>query len=466
MRDLLIALVWIGLMPLILTSAHVGVLLWVWVALLSPNDLLYGFMAEVPFNKILAVITITLIVVGKEKKDPYLDSSLVFLLLFGLEATGAWANAIAPSDDGTDLYFKLVKIISLTFIITALMKTRHRINLLLLTVTISVGFLIVKEGLIGLLTAGGHKILGNGAFGDNNSVAVTVLMVIPLIYYLARYSAVPVVKIGLFIVLGLSVTTVVMTFSRGGFVGLLVLGAFILKNSRNKFAGLAIVCLAGGLTYLLAPDTWFDRLNTIETADNDGSFMGRVVAWKISWLIAADHPLFGGGMHAVQRLLVWDTYKPLLYHLDFISTPPADDVPHAAHSIYFEVLGDMGFLGLTLFLGMLGSAFWNCSRLYNMARHEPSLIWAADLARMLQVTLIVYLVTAAALSMAYFELIYIVIAIASRCRRTVSLSLAAECAAAIQQTVGAAPSPGPVRPWQRRPARWTSAPAGQGSGSR
>jgi putative inorganic carbon (HCO3(-)) transporter len=248
----------------------------------------------------------------------------------------------------------------------------------------------------------------------------------------------------------------VMTFSRGGFIGLLVLAAFMIKNSRSKVASLLLVALACGLIYILAPESWFERLNTIESADNDASFTGRIVAWKISWLIAVDHPLFGGGMHAVQRLLVWDTYKPSLYRLDFIPTPPADSRPHAAHSIYFEVLGDMGFLGLTLFLALLGTSLWNCSKIYRMARNQPSLAWAADLARMLQVTIVVYLVTAAALSMAYFELIYIILAVSSRCLRTVKLTLAEENALAARK-IGRqtnAPALVPLRSGLQRPARW------------
>ena len=136
--------------------------------------------------------------------------------------------------------------------------------------------------------------IGTGSVGDNNSLATALLMTVPLIYYLARHSAVRAVRIGLLAALALALVTVVATYSRGGFVGLLVLGGFLVKNSRNKLGSLVLVVLAGTLTYAFAPESWFERLNTIGDASNDGSFMGRVVAWKISWLIAMDHPLFGG----------------------------------------------------------------------------------------------------------------------------------------------------------------------------
>ena len=427
MRDLAFAVVWLALLPLTFMSAHVGVLLWIWVALLSPNELLYGFMAGIPFNKIVAIITLGLITVSKEKKDIYLDGTGVLLILFALAATISWYGGIVSTPDATDLYQKILKEIVLAFAIMAVMTTRHRIHLAVLTVAISFGFLAVKEGLIFLLTGGGHKVLGTGSVGDNNSLAAALLMTIPMMYYLARHSAVRIIRIGLLAALGLAVVTVIATFSRGGFVGLMVVGLFMVKNSRNKFGSFALVVATGVLIYMLAPASWFERLNTINDVSDDGSFMGRVVAWKISWLIAMDHPLFGGGMHAVQRLLVWDTYRPFLYLLDsVIVTPPADTFPHAAHSTYFEVLGDTGFIGLTLFLGVVGLGFWNCRSIMRMGRGHPSLTWAVDLGRMMQITLVVYCVTTALLSMGYFELFYVVVALLSRCRRTVKQALAAQ----------------------------------------
>lgn len=428
MRDAMFALVFMALLPLSLMSAHAGVLVWVWIALLSPGELLYGFMAGVPFNKLVAVTTLGLVLVSREKKDTYFDATSLMLILLAAAATVSWAGSIVSTPDGTDLYLKLIKEIVLAFVIMAVMTTRHRIHLLVLVVAISFGFLAVKEGLIFVLTAGGHKVIGTGSVGDNNSLATALLMTVPLLYYLAQHSAVRLVRVGMLTVMGLAIVTVIATFSRGGFVGLLLLGGFAVKNSRNKGGSLALVLLAGVLTYFLAPESWFSRIDSINNTATDGSFMGRVIAWKISWLIAMDNPFFGGGPHAVQRWAVWNSYTPLLYLLDFIKTPELDGIPHAAHSTYFELIGDLGFVGFAVFISLLGIAFWNCSKLRRMSRGHPSLTWANDLGRMMQITLVIYAVTTAALSMAYFELFYIVVALLSRACRTVQLSLKAESA--------------------------------------
>ena len=100
MRDIALAMIWMLLLPCILMSASMGILAWVWVALLSPNELLYGFMAGVQLNRIVALITIPCIFLSREKKGGYLDATLVLLLLFTMVATASWATSIVDSADG------------------------------------------------------------------------------------------------------------------------------------------------------------------------------------------------------------------------------------------------------------------------------------------------------------------------------------------------------------------------------
>ena len=424
MRDAWFALTWMLLLPMTVMSAHVGVLLWIWVALMSPGEVLYGVMAGVTFNKIVAIITIISIPINMEKKEFYLDGLAIVVLLFTVAATISWLAAIVPDTDTDLLYQKLLKEIVLFFAITSVMLTRNRIHLVLVVIALSIGFFSVKEGLIFALTAGGHIILGSGAIGDNNALATAMLMIVPILYYLYRYSELRAVRLCFMAALVLSLVATIGTYSRGGFVGMLVLGMFMVKNSRHRVSTTLLVGLAGVLVYTLAPAAWFTRLDTINSATDDGSFMGRVIAWKMSVLVALDHPMTGGGPHSIHRLLVWETYRPQLYRLDFITTPPADTLPHAAHSIWFEILGDLGFPGLTLFLAILILTFWKCRSIARMTHGHPSLAWAGDLARMLQISLAVYITTGSALSLGYFEMYYIIVALLSRISRTVQQTLA------------------------------------------
>ena len=423
MRDAWFALTWMLLLPMTVISAHVGVLLWIWIALMSPGEALYGPMAGVPFNRIVAIATIASVPFSKERNDFYIDKLSALLLVFIIAATFSWLTAIVPGTDTDALYEKLLKEAVLFFAVTSVMMTRHRIHLSLIIIVLSIGFFSVKEGLIFAITAGGHIILGSGSIGDNNALATAMLMTIPILYYLYRYSQLRAVRLCFMAALILSVIATIGTYSRGGFVGMVVVGLFMVGNSRHKLGAVFLLILTVALVYVLAPGAWFERLNTINSASDDGSFMGRVVAWKMSILVALDHPFTGGGPHSIHRLLVWETYRPMLPRLDFITTPPADALPHAAHSIWFEILGDLGFPGLIFFVAILAVASLKCRSITRMTRDQPSLAWAADLSRMLQISLAVYAVTGSALSLGYFEMYYIVLALVSRLGRTVEQCL-------------------------------------------
>jgi O-antigen ligase len=77
--------------------------------------------------------------------------------------------------------------------------------------------------------------------------------------------------------------------------------------------------------------------------------------------------------------------------------------PRASHSIYFMVLGEHGFVGLGLYLLMIFAAWRNLVRIPKLCRDRPDLLWASDLARSLQVSVIGFLVGGAALPMAYYD---------------------------------------------------------------
>lgn len=454
MRDAAFALVWAVMFPITFWSPHVGVLLWVWVALIAPNEQLYGIMSSVPYNKVVALVTIVMLVVSRERKQFYLDAMVVLLIVFTLVATGSAYGSIADDAGNWDIYGKLIKEVALALVICGVMWSRHRIHMLLIAICLGYGFAAMSEGGQFLITAGGHKVLGASSVGDNNSLATAVLMIIPLLLYLIQYSAWRPAKLAFIGLLAFSVLCVIGTYSRGGFIGMVILAGMFVRNSRRKLRSIVVVVLAGALVVTLAPESWYARLNTLNHGADD-SFMQRVTVWKVSTLIALDHPIFGGGLHAVQTWPVWTAYAARLPSLAWIDTPPPDPFPRAAHSSYFEVLGDLGFTGLAVFLLLLVVAVLDCSRILRLCRRRPDLVWAADLARMLQVTVVIYAVTTISLSMAYFEGLFIMLALSSRLLRTVRQTIAGTLptrTVALPASRAGAGLPGLPAPAFRRPA--------------
>ena len=77
---------------------------------------------------------------------------------------------------------------------------------------------------------------------------------------------------------------------------------------------------------------------SITEYEQDGSAMGRINAWWMAWNLAKAN-FTGGG---------FDIYEPAVFQA---YAPNPTDV-HAAHSIYFQVLGEHGFIGLILFVAI------------------------------------------------------------------------------------------------------------------
>jgi probable O-glycosylation ligase (exosortase A-associated) len=79
---------------------------------------------------------------------------------------------------------------------------------------------------------------------------------------------------------------------------------------------------------------------------------------------------------------------------------------HDSHSIYFQVLGHHGFIGLALFVLLLGLTWLKAGKVARLVRDDPDSLWAAQLGRMVQVSLAAYMVGGAFLGLAYFDYLY------------------------------------------------------------
>jgi probable O-glycosylation ligase (exosortase A-associated) len=125
--------------------------------------------------------------------------------------------------------------------------------------------------------------------------------------------------------------------------------------------------------------------------------MGRINQWGNAINIA-NARVTGGGFETWQR--------PVCERF----APNPDDC-RDVHSNYFEVLGEHGYIGLLLYLTLLGMTWFKCSAIIRRARGDPTLQWASDLAAMIQVSMVAYLSAGAFLGMAYYDYLYRLIAV-------------------------------------------------------
>lgn len=138
------------------------------------------------------------------------------------------------------------------------------------------------------------------------------------------------------------IAMIVATQSRGDSLALGAVAIYYWFKNDRKIIGVALAGLAVVAVVALAPPTYFERLNKIQNYEDDGSAQGRISAWKAGTAMALANPIFG----------VTAGHFPANY------TRYATDGAtrwKTAHSIYFLTLGELGFPGLFLLIGLIVS---------------------------------------------------------------------------------------------------------------
>jgi probable O-glycosylation ligase (exosortase A-associated) len=421
MRDLMVASFLVILVPLAFYRPFVAYLLWGWTALLIPTNYLYGFLSGGRFNFLFAILTLVLVMFGRVKGVPYqFNRTTGLMLLFTVHVSLSVLFGYGGNPHNAYYYEIFLKAMVYCLLAPLFLTTRLRLHAMLLMVALGFGFHGVVIGLKLISSGGGHIVAGpsGSMLYDRNHLSTALALALPILYYLSMHSARKWVKLGLLAAFGLSAFTIMGSGSRGGFVALAVTGLWLVKTSRRKFVTLFVVGCLGILFYAFAPESWLERLETIEHAEEDASFVGRLIAWKISSAIAVSNPLFGGGLHAVQVQYVWDQFVGSQGLLGFISTPLPTFSAKAAHSIYFEVMGDLGLVGFVLFMVLLLNGLYARREIRRLlAGTGKRYQWATDMADMLMLSVVAYMVGGLFVSLAYLEAIYMVLVIIEMLRQ-------------------------------------------------
>lgn len=414
MRDLIITLIVFGALPFALWRPSVGVVLWCWISYMNPHRLTYGFAYDFQFAAVIGAVTLAALLFWKEpKRIPWTPLTVVWLL-FVVWISFTTLFALVPGDANAE-WIRTIKIQFMTLVTIVVMTTRERLNALVWIIVLSLGFYGIKGGIFTFLTGGEQMVFGpEGSFiAGNNSLAVALIMTVPLMRYLQLSSNSRLVRYGLTGAMLLSAVAILASYSRGALVGAIAMALFLFLKSRKKGMIMLIAIIAIPVILSFMPEKWYGRVQTIETYQEDASLQGRQNAWGFAYNIAKERPVIGGG---------FAVFDPDLFR----RYAPNPENFHDSHSIYFEVLGEQGFVGLGLFLVLgfltLRSAAW----IIRQVKQREDLRWAGDLAAMVQASIIGYAVGGAFLGLAYFDLYYHLVAMIVLTRLVVERALASE----------------------------------------
>jgi putative inorganic carbon (HCO3(-)) transporter len=188
-------------------------------------------------------------------------------------------------------------------------------------------------------------------------------------------------------------------------------------TGQRKVVAACILIPAVLLAPLVLPDKVFQRADQIEGYEEDVSANQRLQSWTVAFNLAKDYPLTGGGFELEYAP---DDSRWLSYTSDKYRWA-LDQRTSAAHSIYFQMLGQHGFVALFLFLTLCFGALMNLRRIKKKALANKDTAWVADYATGIQAGLVGYMVSGAFLNSAYFDLAWLYFAMTAILQREVIL---------------------------------------------
>lgn len=393
MRDLLVVgIVVLGALAS-LRRPWIGIMLWTWLSIMNPHRFTYGFAYSAPLAAVAAAAVLVGLVMTKDKSSPFKGSPVVWLALFMVWMTLSWLLGQDIAYD-YEQWKKVMKIDIMIIVGMALLYSKQHVLALAWVSAGSLALLGLKGGIFTVATGGNYRVWGpEGSFiYDNNEFALSLVMAIPLLRFL-QLQLLPGWRRHLMTITMLFCAAAALgTYSRGALLAMTAMSTVLWWRGKSRALGGLVIVVAAATLLTFMPESWTSRMSSISSYEEDRSALGRISAWWNAFGIAKDR-LFGVGFNAATPEL-------------FARYSPYPDYVHAAHSIYFQVMGNHGFIGLFIFLAIFGSTYWWAARLRREAAVHPAATWCGELGAMAQVSLIGYFVGGAFLSLSYFDLPY------------------------------------------------------------
>jgi O-antigen ligase len=331
------------------------------------------------------------------------------ILLFCLAAFLSMPLATDPGEAYSTFSDVLLKAIVIFIVFVNVVRTENRLKLMIwlaFAVSLYLSFNAVSDYTTGNFREGSafynnQRIGGaiRGLFGNSNDLAMHLVTMVPLAVGFAFASKG--MRRLLYLAFAVAFTAaIVVTFSRGGFLGLFVaLVVMVRKIGRqNKFLSTGALVVALLAVLVLAPGGYTGRLSTIFNSDADatGSSSQRTEILKRSIWVTLRYPLFGVG--------VGNFHYKSVHEL-------------VTHNAYTEVSSEMGIPALVIYVMLM---VYPLRRLREIEKETVDLeekrklhYWSIGI----QASIIAYMVSSFFGAVAYQWYIYYIVGYAVALRR-------------------------------------------------
>lgn len=210
--------------------------------------------------------------------------------------------------------------------------------------------IVVWLGVHALLAINGMLHQGRGVggwLGDENDFAMEMNVAVPFAFFMYQGTTAKGAKILYLVLLGIFVLSSISTGSRGGFLGLVLVGAFCWFYSPRKVLSLILLIAVFLLVLVAAPQEYWDRIRTItdDSTMETGTAGQRMFSWGIGWEMFLANPVLGVG----QSNFPWTIGE----YLGGRTWQTKSLAGRQAHSLYFTLLPELGLVGVFIFWSMV-----------------------------------------------------------------------------------------------------------------
>lgn len=363
----------------------------IFVDILKPQNLSFSFLAGKPLSFIMTLVFILSLLLTKhgwkvpEKKLP---SILLILLMIWITITTQYAEYQWSAWYKHDYSFKTILF---AFFIPFVINSRHKVDFFIAVMVSAIAYFTINGGMKTLFGVTGYGMdlvysgSNNSGIAESSTLSMVSAFVLPFIYYLYRYAPFNRNKLISVILIAISLSavfTIIGTHARTGLIGLFVLFVAITLKTKHKLKIFSFGVVMASLVFTLAPQNWLDRMNTISSAKTESSAAGRLVVWKWTIDYVSSKPILGGGFTSHQA-----NAGQLHLYMEDSQSITVSKKGKAFHNIYFEVLGEHGYVGLFIFLMIIYTA-WRSA--VNAQAKMLDSEWVAPLAQLTIYGLLVF----------------------------------------------------------------------------
>jgi len=377
------------------------VLAYIYIDIVSPQRMSYFLLNAFPISAMAVAFAVLAWAAMDDKKDVRFAPRQGLMLALLIWCFFTTTRADFPIDAWAKWDW-VWKALAFAIFLPLTLRTRLRIEAVLLFMLLSVATIILAGGIKTSLGGGGYGQLklivdNNSGLFEGSIISAVAISIIPLILWFMKFGTIfpPDWRVKLFGA-GFIFACLLMpigTQARTGLVCAALLAVLMLRDVKRRMVYIGAAAAAGLLAIPFLPTAFTARMETIGSYRADASASTRVEVWKWTWAYVQDNPL-GGGFEAYrQNRIKYDKVEVIGEGTNqtVVRTPEIDKA-RAYHSAFFEMLGEQGWPGFILWaLIHIGGIFRMevLRRRYRKAGEDQA--WIAPLATALQHAHIIYL---------------------------------------------------------------------------